>query len=105
MHKLRGFLPPLPDSPPGVHDLYHSNLRLVAIPRENLKITYDFERHVQPILDAMSRKACRPLTVHEGYVVVPIHELQVGHIQDKFDDAKVYPPEYSLPLLGQQSVR
>jgi hypothetical protein len=105
MHKTRYFLPPLPDYSPGAYDLYHATLRLAAVPKGNLHITYDFEEYVQTILDAMSKKAGRPLIVREGYVGIPIHELQVTHIQDKFSEAEIYPAEFSLPLLGQQSVR
>ena len=77
----------------------------MAIPKENLHITYDFEEYVQPILDAMSRKAAHPLIVSDGYVGIPVHELQVTHIQDKFSEAVIYPAEFSLPLLAQQSAR
>lgn len=102
---MRYFLPPLPDYAPGTYDLCHPKLRLVAIPKENLNITYDFEEYVQPILDAMSRKAGHPLIVSDGYVGIPVHELQVTHIQDKFSEAVIYPAEFSLPLLAQQSAR
>lgn len=105
MHKTRYFLPPLPDYPPGTYDLYHTTLRLIAVPKGNLNITYDFEGYVQPILVAMSKKAGRPLIVREGYVGIPVHELQVTHIQDKFSEAEIYPIEFSLPLLAQQSIR
>lgn len=98
-------MPPLPDYPPGTYDLYHTSLRLVSVPKENLNITYDFEGYIQPILDAMSKKAGRPLVVHEGYVAIPVHELQMMHIQDKFSEAEIYPAEFSLPLLAQQSIR
>jgi hypothetical protein len=105
MHKTRYFLPPLPDYLPGTYDLYHTNLRLIAVPREDLKITYDFEGYSLPILVGMSKKAGRPLIVREGYVAIPVHELQVTHIQDKFNEVEIYPSEFSLPLLAQQSVR
>jgi len=105
MHKTRYFLPPLPDYPPGIYDLYHTSLRLIAVPKENLNITYDFEGYVQPILDAMSKKAGRPLAVCQGFVAIPVHELQVAHVQDKFSEAEIYAAEFSLPLLAQQSIR
>ena len=72
--------------------------------RENL-ITYDFERHTQPILDVMPKKSGRPVPVTDGHVVVPVRELQLVHIQDKFKDAIVYPEESSLPMLAQQNIR
>ena len=75
------------------------------MPRENLHITYDFEKHTQPILDAMSKNAGRPVLVIDGHVVVPIHELQLVYIQDKFKEVVIYPEEFSLPMLAQQSIR
>jgi len=29
----------------------------------------------------------------------------VIHVEDKFPDAQIYPKEYSLPILAQQSLR
>jgi len=75
------------------------------VPRKNLHITYDFEKHPQPLLDAMSKNAGRPVLTTDGHVVIPVHELQLVLIQDKFKEAVVYPEEFSLPLLAQQSIR
>lgn len=105
MHKTRHFLPPLPEYEPGEYDLYHTKLRLIAVPKDNLKITYEFEKHTQPIIAAMSKAAGRPLPLRDGYIVVPVHELQVTHIEDKFPDAEIFPDDFSLPIFGQQSVR
>lgn len=105
MHKTRRFLPPLPDFDPGEYDLYHPNLRLVGVPRGELKISYDFETLTKPIVDAASTRAGGPLKKDDDYVVVPVHELQVAHIQAKFPNILIYPAEYSLPLLAQQSIR
>ncbi|RDB25516.1 Uncharacterized protein y4xN [Hypsizygus marmoreus] len=105
MHKTRYFLPPLPDFAPGSFDLYHPKLRLIAVPRENLKITYDFETYTLPLIAAMSKNAGRSVAIREGYVAIPVHELQVAHIQDKFQEAEVYPEEFGLSLLAQQSIR
>ncbi|KAF5371849.1 hypothetical protein D9615_009540 [Tricholomella constricta] len=105
MHKTRYFLPPLPDFSPGAFDLYHPRLRLVALPRKSLHITYDFETYTQPIIAAMSKNAGRQLRLREGFVAIPVHELQVVHIQDKFKEAEIFSQEFSLSLLAQQSIR
>ena len=99
------FLPPSPNFSPGTYDLYHPNLRLISVSRETLHTTYDYEKHMQPILDAMSKNAGRPVPVTDGHVVIPVHELQLVHVQDKFKEAVVYPEESSLPMLAQQSIR
>ncbi|KAF5327365.1 hypothetical protein D9619_004465 [Psilocybe cf. subviscida] len=105
MHKTRRFLPPLPDYAPGQYDLLHPQLRFIAVPRENLKITYDFEVLTAPLLKAVASTAGKDLPIESDRVIIPIHELQVAHIQDKFPDAYVYSEEFSLPLMAQQSLR
>ncbi|KIK10167.1 hypothetical protein K443DRAFT_141341 [Laccaria amethystina LaAM-08-1] len=105
MHKTRRFLPPLPDFLPGSYDLYHPKLRLISVPRENLKITYNFEALSQPILDAVMKSSGQHFSAPDGHVVVPVHELQLLHIEAKFPDAIIYPAQFSLPLLAQQSLR
>jgi hypothetical protein len=99
------FLPPIPDTPPGSYDLYHPKLRFVGVAREKLNITYDFEKYTKPLIDAASATAGEPLPVPENFVVVPVHELQVHHIQSKFPDATIFPAQFAIPILGQQSIR
>ncbi|KAF8899909.1 IucC family-domain-containing protein [Gymnopilus junonius] len=105
MHKTRCFLPPLPDYPPSSYDLLHPRLRFISVPRESVKTTYDFEGLTLPILKLASSKAGKDLTVKADQIVIPVHELQLVHIQDKFPDAYIYPDEFGLPLLAQQSLR
>ncbi|KAH9481478.1 NRPS-independent siderophore synthetase rfs [Psilocybe cubensis] len=105
MHKTRRFLPPLKDYSPGSYDLLHPRLRFVSIPRENLKVTYDFEGLTLPVLKLASQRAGKDLSVEEHCIAIPVHELQIAHIRDKFPEAYIYPEEFSLPLLAQQSLR
>ncbi|KAI0300834.1 IucC family-domain-containing protein [Russula brevipes] len=105
MHKTRQFLPPIPSISPGGYDLYSPRLRLVELPRESLHITGDFEALTRPILDAAMRNAGKPLGVPQGHIIMPIHELQVPHILEKFKEATAYPEEFSVPAHAQQSIR
>lgn len=105
MHKTRMFLPPIRDMAPGSYDLYHTKLRFVAVPRENLKITNDFEKYTAPLIASASANAGQEMPIPENFVVVPVHELQVAHIQAKFPEAMVFSPTFYLPILGQQSIR
>ncbi|KAL0954601.1 hypothetical protein HGRIS_003561 [Hohenbuehelia grisea] len=105
MHKTRRFLPPMPDFQPGDYDLYHTKLRFVALPKENLRITYDFEGLTEAVRAAASRNAGRDLVVPEGFAVIPVHELQIYHIQDKFPEAVIFPRDFFVSALGQQSIR
>lgn len=105
MHKTRIFLPPIPQFSPGQYDLYHPKLRFIQLPRTSLHITYDYEKLVLPLLRATSEQAGEELKVKEGYVVVPVHELQIAHIKDKFDEAELFEENFYLDLLAQQSIR
>ncbi|KAF9524859.1 IucC family-domain-containing protein [Crepidotus variabilis] len=105
MHKLRRFLPPLPDYQPGEYDFLNPTLRFISVPREELKITNDFEQLLVPLIQRASEAAGKSLDVPEGHVTVPVHDIQVGHIRDKFANAVIYPEEFSLSLRAQQSLR
>ncbi|EAU85373.2 hypothetical protein CC1G_07067 [Coprinopsis cinerea okayama7 len=105
MHKTRRFLPPIPSFQPGQCDLLHPILRFISVPRENLKITYNFEELIAPLVKVAEKKASKPIISPKDHVIIPVHELQVYHIRDKFPEARIYPPEYSLPLEAQQSLR
>src|SRR6266850_2863080 len=105
MHKTRQFLPPISTLTPGSYDLYSPRLRVAAFPRASLNVTGDFEASVRPILEATIRNAGKTLDVPQDHVIVPIHELQVPHILDKFKEATVYPEEFSVPARAQQSIR
>ena len=98
-------MPPIPDFPPGRYDLQHPKLRFIAVPRESLKVTYNFEELLAPVLLAASKAAGRTMEIPSDHVVVPVHELQVYHIKDKFPDVLVLSKDFELPLLAQQSLR
>lgn len=105
MHKTRRFLPPMEDIQPGGYDLYHPKIRLVALPRGKLNVTYDFEGLTEAVRNAASKNAEEALVIPEGHVVIPVHELQVAHIEDKFKEAHIYPPQFYVSALAQQSIR
>ena len=105
MHRLRSFVPPIPDYAPGEYDLYHVKLRFVSVPKSQLKITSDFEKYVKPIIDAASRHASRQLQIQADHLIIPVHELQIAHIQDKFPDVEILPTEFAVSANAQQSIR
>lgn len=95
----------MPSLNPGSYDLYSPRLRLAILPRASLHVTGDFEALIQPILEGATKSAGRAFDVPESHIVVPVHELQVSHILDKFEEATVYPEEFSVPARAQQSIR
>jgi len=90
---------------PGSYDLYHPLLRFIAVPKNNLNVTYDFEGFTAPLREAAAKTAGKALDIPENHLVVPVHELQVAHIEAKFPEAIIYPPEFNVPILAQQSIR
>ncbi len=105
MHKTRQFLPPTATLAPGSYDLYSPRLRFVALPRGSLHVTGDFEALTRPILVAATRNAGKALDIPQDHIIVPTHELQIPHILDKFKEATIYPEEFSVAALAQQSIR
>ena len=85
--------------------MLHPRLRLVSFPRNYLKILYNFEELLLPVISTVSAHTGKELIVQEGHVIVPVHELQIFHIQDKFPEAFVYPEDFSLPLSAQLNLR
>ncbi len=102
---MRCFLPPMPDYAPGTCDLYHVKLRLVSAPKSQLKITNNFEKYVDPIIKTASLNAGTELKVAADHLILPVHEIQIAHIQDKFPDIEVLPSEFAAPALAQLSIR
>ncbi|KAF8906867.1 IucC family-domain-containing protein [Mucidula mucida] len=98
MHKTRAALPPLILEPS--YDLLHPRLRLVAVPRESLRLSGEYDSLITPFL-AQYPSFTLPSSDH---VAVPVHELQVAHIL-KMKDLHLYPPIISVPALAQQSLR
>lgn len=105
MHKTRYFLPPIPCISPGSYDLYNPSIRLIILPISSLKITGPFSDLTKAIWEGAEKRAGRSIVLHEDEVVIPVHELQVFHIRDKFPEARILEKEFSVPARAQQSIR
>lgn len=79
--------------PPGNYDLYNPLIRIIALHKNSLHITHDLANHVHPILLGACANAGKTFDVPEGYLAMPVHELQVAHIEEKFKEAIILPPE------------
>ncbi|GAW02599.1 hypothetical protein LENED_004262 [Lentinula edodes] len=120
MHKTRMFLPPMRDiTDDDTYDLYNPQLRFIALPKSSLHITYDFEELTEPLRQTAAQAAAAAasdqvqkfltptgeMSIPPSHLVIPIHELQIPHIEEKFPDALIYPEQFKLPLQAQQSIR
>ena len=102
---MRYSVPPIPDYAPGAYDLFHVKLRFVSIPKRQLKILNDFEKYVKPVIDTASCHASIQPQVPADHLILPVHELQIAHIQEKFPDIEVLPTDFTVSALAQQSIR
>jgi siderophore synthetase component len=63
------------------------------------------ERLFQAAIKASGKDELPFGVLEEDRILMPVHELQIPNFVSKFPSAYIYPPEVSLPGLGQQSVR
>ncbi|KIJ27921.1 hypothetical protein M422DRAFT_37525 [Sphaerobolus stellatus SS14] len=105
MHRARRTIAPLPSVKPGQYNYYFPHLRFVTIPRDNLLIQGNFEDSIGPLRDSAAKHAGKPLEVSSDLVLLPIHELQISNIVEKFIGAIVLPEEYRVLAPAQASIR
>ncbi|KAF5366545.1 hypothetical protein D9758_008969 [Tetrapyrgos nigripes] len=128
MHKTRIYLPPMTPLTPGSYDLYNPLLRFISLPRSSANVTYEFEELTRRIGEAASAadtnsnsnstqgangvtangKEAKNLIdlIPKDHVLIPIHELQIPHIKQKFGkEAVVYGEEWTVGVKAQQSIR
>ncbi len=98
MHKTRAPLPPLRLDPS--YNLLHPRLRLIHVPPTSVHITGPYHSLVIPFISRFPVH-----TSPNGYIPVPVHELQIAHIAANFPEAVIHPPAVSYPVEAQQSLR
>ncbi|PBK88955.1 hypothetical protein ARMGADRAFT_936425 [Armillaria gallica] len=98
MHKTRAPLPPLRLDPS--YNLLHPRLRLIHVPPTSVLITGPYHDLVVPFISRFPVH-----TSPNGYIPVPVHELQIAHIAANFPEAVIHPPAVSYPVEAQQSLR
>ncbi|KAI8384841.1 IucC family-domain-containing protein [Radiomyces spectabilis] len=110
MHKARKSFPPMPPLNPEHVNLEQPKLRLVAVPRTSMKVRGDFDALSAPLVDIMLGKGNDQVTgqlrrQYADHVLIPIHELQVPNIQQKFPDAVVLSSQHEVPVYSLTSIR
>ncbi|KAI0273386.1 IucC family-domain-containing protein [Gloeopeniophorella convolvens] len=104
-HRARTSMAPTPDLTPGGYDLYFPRVRLALLPRSSMKLSGDYDSLIEPICRAAAHNAGKPIEIDDGYVIIPVHELQTYHILETFKEAIILPEEFSIPGRAQQSLR
>ena len=84
MHKLRMSYPPMPPIIPGMVELDNPRIRLVSFPRQAIHLRGDFEAEVCGLVDYILGDTREPDVVY-----LPVHELQLQTLLEKFPVAQV----------------
>jgi len=105
MHRARRTITPLPPVKPGEYDYYLPHVRFVSIPRDNLHIQGNIDELLKTLRDSAAMNAGKPLEAAPDHVVLPVHELQIPNIIEKFEDAIVLPEEYRVLTPALASIR
>jgi len=87
------------------YDWYHPRIRFVRVPRADLVILGGFEAKSKDLVAKAAQNAGLLLPTGASSIYMPVHELQIENIKQKFRDIEVLPAEVSLPALAQSSIR
>jgi len=105
MHRARHAIPPLPHQDPQNRDWKHPQVRFAFVSRSRLDIVGPFERDICPILELATRASGVPLPQRDGFVIVPVYDLQIANLHAKFPDVEILDEKFSIPSFAQASIR
>ena len=70
-----------------------------------LDVVGPFEREIRPITELATRASGMPLPQRDGCIIVPVYDLQIPNLQDKFPNVEILDKKFSVPSLSQASIR
>ena len=105
MHRARHAIPPLSCQDPQNRDWKHPRIRFAVVSRSTLDIVGPFEREIRPITELVARASGMPLPRRDGCVIVPVYDLQIANLRDKFPNVEILDEKFGIPSLGQASIR
>lgn len=100
MHRARQL-----DCLPLDYDWYHPRIRFVGVPRADLTILGIFEQISRQLVTRAAEKAGHVLELEDGWIFMPVHELQLENIKSKFRNVKVLGSDISLAVMAQSGLR
>jgi hypothetical protein len=104
MYRSRHAIPPLPHQDPQNRDWKHPRIRFALVPRFRLDIVGPFEREIRTITELAARAS--GISERDRHViVVPIYDLQIANLREKFPDVEILGEQVSVRSLGQASIR
>ncbi|SRR6266851_5063842 len=105
MHKARHALLPLAYQDPKIRDWRHPQIRFAIVSHSRLNILGPFESEIRSITELAKFASGRPLPERDGCIIVPVYDLQVANLRAKYPDVEILDEEFSIPALGQASIR
>lgn len=105
MHRARMLPAEYTTDNPMDYDWYHPKIRFARVPTSQLDILGSFKAISQAMAIRAFERVGRRLEETDNFVFMPIHELQVKNIADKFENIEILDPEIYLPALAQSSIR
>ncbi|KAH9957404.1 hypothetical protein BC827DRAFT_1371238 [Russula dissimulans] len=105
MHRARHAIPPLPHQDPQNRDWKYPRVRFAFVSRSRLDIVGPFEREICPVIEFATRASGVPFPRRDGYVIVPVYDLQIANLHEKFPDVEILDEKFSIPSLAQASIR
>ncbi|CAG8436926.1 11718_t:CDS:2 [Diversispora eburnea] len=103
LHKSRKAVPPLPDIEPGTYDFENPLIRFVSVTRDKVNIRGSFEKNILDIINIMSLKP--NIFTDDNRILIPIHELQLPMIKEKFSYVEILPEKYSIKAKSYANLR
>jgi len=105
MYRSRHAVPPLPHQDPQNRDWKHPRIRFALVPCFRLDIVGPFEREIRPITELAARASGISERDSQNVIVVPIYDLQIANLREKFPDVEILGEQVSVRSLGQASIR
>lgn len=87
------------------YDWYNPHVRFVRVARSKLDILGSFECKTRKLAQVAAEKSGRRLLDDQSSVLMPVHELQIPNIRNKFPDVKILHRDIRIRGLAQSSIR
>jgi hypothetical protein len=87
------------------YDWYHPRIRFVSVPRSSLDIQGPFEHEMRSLAAIAAARSGKALPNDLSSVLMPVHELQIPNVANKFHDLKILDSDISVKALAQSSIR
>jgi hypothetical protein len=87
------------------YDWYHPRIRFISVPTTSLVIQGPFEREMRCLAAKVSASSGKALPDDKSSILLPVHELQILNIAQKFPDVKILDSDISIKGYAQSSIR